>query len=228
MSDVASKAGKPAKPARAPQKDSLISVIKRNRELDRRTQRVIGAFVLLCLALMVSVGGNVVLALRNPQPQYFAQDIQSGTLTPLLPLDKPIQNRGVVVQHVADTLAALNSIDFKNYRSQLDRAGRNFTASGWKRYMQEFTDTGTLEAMEKRQLVLSGVVSEPPVVTAEGDMFGVHYWDVQVPFKVAWSGAGYNQTLSYVAIAKVVRVPQTENPKGIAVGQLVVRAGANN
>jgi intracellular multiplication protein IcmL len=226
MAEISKSAtAKVSKAVKTSKNDSLVSVIKRNRELDRRTQRVMMSFLLLCAALIISVCGNVFLALRSPAPLYFAQDIQTGTLTPLLPLDKPIQNRGVIVQHVADTLQAINSIDFRNYRSQLDVAGRNFTAEGWKRYLAEFESTGTLEAMQKRQLVLSGVVSEPPVITGEGDIFGIHYWDVQAPFRVTWAGAGSNQTLSYVALAKIVRVPQTENPKGIAVGQLVVRAG---
>jgi intracellular multiplication protein IcmL len=146
-------------------------------------------------------------------------------LTPVIPLTQPISSRTAVMQHAVESIGALNAIDSLNYRDQLNRAAGYFTRNAWVRYLSEFQNTGTLELIEKKNMVLNGVVTEPPVITGDGNIFGSLYWDVQVPYRVHYLAQGYDQSVDYIAKIKIVRVSTLENPKGIAIAQFVAQRG---
>lgn len=212
-------------PQKKQSKDAIISIVKRNRELEKRSFRAMSSTVTVVGALVVSLLGNVYQGTHKPEPRYFAQDSASNTLTPIVPLTSPISSTSAVLHHVSEAIGVLNSIDFLNYRSQLTGAASYFTRNGWGRYMQEFEQTGMLELVDKRKLVLSGVVTAPPVLLGSGTTLGVLSWDVQVPYRVRYVAHGYDEVVDFIATVKVVRVPTTDNPKGIAIAQFVGRQG---
>lgn len=205
--------------------DPIISVQKRNRELEKRSTNILKTNVILALALMLAVAGNVYQGTRRVEPRYFAQDPVTGALTPLVPLNQPMGSTSGVIQHAADAVRELNSLDFLNYRGQLQRASQYFTSSGWNRYLTEFQATGNQDSLIKKQLVSSGVVTQPPVVVAEGELFGAKYWDLEVPYRVRYMGAGFDQSVALVAKVKIIRVKVTENPKGIAIAEIITKQG---
>lgn len=207
-------------------KDSLLSVTKRNRDLEKRSFRSTGSVAAMSMALIVSIAGNIYQGTNRPEPRYFAQDNTTGTLTPIVPLTQPISSRTAVMQHAAEAIGALNAIDALNYKDQLNRSASYFTKNAWVRYLSEFQNTGTLELIEKRNLVMSGVVTEPPVITQEGTVFNTLFWDVQIPYRVRYASQGSDQMVDYIAKIKVVRVPTTENPKGIAIAQFIAQRGS--
>ena len=146
---------------------------------------------------------------------------------PIVALSRPLVNKNAVSQHVADSIAAMHAIDFKNFRSQFMDASVYFTRGGWMRYQDELGASGTLEAIERRQLVLSSVVLRPPTIVREYDINGVYAWDVEVPYQVQYQGTGFNQTQNLTARVTVVRIPTTENPKGIAIAGFNAVRGAS-
>lgn len=212
--------------ATAPVKDSILSVSKRNKDLEKRAFRATSSLGGMGLALVVSLFGNFYQGANKPEPRYFAQDAATGTLTPVIPLTQPISSRTAVMQHAAEAVGALNAIDFLNYKDQLNRAANYFTKSAWVRYMSEFQNTGTLELIEKRNLVMSGSITDPAVITGDGTVFNTLYWDVQIPYRVRYVAQGYDQSVEYIAKIKVVRVSTRENPKGIAIAQFVAQRGS--
>lgn len=223
--DVADKVAVAEDAAKA-KRDPIIQVMKRNKDLERRSQKNLGTNVILAGALIVSLGGNVILGTRKPpEPRYIVQQ-NDGTLVPVIALSKPVANKNAVSQHVADAIASMHAIDFKNYRSQLMEASVYFTRNGWKRYLDELEASGTRDAIEKRQLVLSSVVLRPPTIVREYDINGVYAWDVEVPYQVQYQGPGFNQTQNLTARVTVARIPTTENPKGIAIAGFNAVRGA--
>lgn len=203
-----------AKPTKA---DPIVQVIKRNKDLERRTQKALGVNVILGLAFMASMAANVYLGSRPPpEPRYIVQQ-NDGTLTPIIPLNQPIANKNAVTQIVTDAISAMHAIDFKNYRTQLTEASTFFTKNGWQRYLEEMARSGTFEAIEKRQLVLTATVNKPPVILKEYDINGYYAWDIEVPYQVNYFGAGYTNVTNLVARVTLVRIPTTENPRGVAI-----------
>lgn len=210
----------------AEKRDPIIAVMKRNRDLEKRSIKSLGTNVILAAAVVLSLGAMAILGTRKPpEPRYIVQQ-NDGTLVPVVPLSKPIANKNAVSQHVADAITAMNAVDFKNFRRQLMDASVYFTRSGWNRYKDELIASGTLEAIEKRQLVLSSVVLRPPTIVREYDINGVYAWDVEVPFQIQYQGQGFNQTQNLTARVTVARIPTTENPKGIAIAGFNAVRGA--
>ena len=223
---MSSKAPPADKSAMDPKRDPIMQVMRRNRDLEKRSQKALGTNVILAAALVASLGATVILGTRRPpEPRYIVQQ-NDGTLVPVIPLSKPVTNKNAVSQQVADAISAMNAVDFKNYRTQLMEASTFFTRTGWKRYQDELRASGTLEAIEKRQLVLSSVVLRPPTIVREYDINGVYAWDVEVPFQIQYQGPGFNQTQNLTARVTVARIPTTENPKGIAIAGFNAVRGA--
>lgn len=63
------------------------AISKRNSELERRTARALNMALVLAVLLGISVFSNVFLALRVLPHTFYAQDIQSGELTVIQPVD---------------------------------------------------------------------------------------------------------------------------------------------
>lgn len=197
--------------------DPILQVMKRNKELERRMHKVLSVTGMLIIALIASVGANLIVGTRPPPKERYVVQQIDGTLVPIIPLNEPITNKHAVTQLVTDAINAVNALDFANYRGQLFTASAFFTPNGWKKYETELQKTDTLGAIVKRQLVVSGSVSEPPVVTKEYEIGGIYAWDVEAPFQVSYFGAGYRQSLNLVARVTVVRIPTTTNPRGVAI-----------
>lgn len=197
--------------------DPILQVMKRNKEIERRTMKALGTNVILAIVAAASLGLNVYLGTRPPpEPRYIVQQ-NDGTLTPIIPLRQPIANKNAVTQVVVDAIHTLHAIDFKNYKAQLNDASVYFTKTGFQRYLKELEGTGTLAAIKARQLVLSSTVTAPPVIVKEYDIGGIYAWDVEVPYQVSYFGAGFSQDTQVTAKITLVRIPTTENPRGIAI-----------
>lgn len=212
--------------AKKPAKDSIVAVGRRNKELEKRAFRATSSVTALAAALVMSIIGNIYLGTNKPQPQYFAQDNASRTLTPIVPLTQPISSRAAILQHATDAIGALNNVDFLNFKPQLMDASKFFTKNAWERYVAELGNSGTIELIQRRNLVMTGVVTEPPMIVGEGTIFDSLYWDLQVPYRVRYVSQGYNESVDYIAKIKVVRVRTTDNPKGIAIAQFVAQRGS--
>lgn len=197
--------------------DPIAQVLKRNKDLEKRTQKSLGVNVILAFTVMASIGANVFLGTRPPpEPRYLIQQTD-GSLLPVIPLNQPIANKGAVTQVVTDAVLKLHAIDFKNFRNQMSDASIYFTKNGWQKYLDEMTKSGTFDAIERRQLVLSSAINKPPVILKEYDISGYYAWDVEVEYSVNYFGAGYNSTSPLVARVTLVRIPTTEHPRGIAI-----------
>lgn len=226
MSNTETPSAKPAAPAgKSSKPDPIISVNKRNRDLEKRMHRQSYAIMALAgvLAILAIIIG--VLGTRQPIPVYFVQNSDGTGLARIIPLNQPNSSPGAVTQLVADGIGCINALDFANYKNQLAGCAQYFTKSGWGRFLTEFENSGARDAIEKRNLVLSSIVNKPPKITNEGEIMGALFWDGEAPYTVRYQGAGYDQTQTSVAVVKVVRVPITENPRGIAIAQIISKNG---
>lgn len=207
--------------------EAIVSIAKRNRELEKRNYASLKTIGLMATALIFSVIGNVLQAVRPVERVYFIQNEDGRGLKQVTPVDTPMASKQAVTQHVVDALIRLNSIDFANYKTQLAEVAPYFTTTAWGRYQKEFVDSGARDVLEKRQLVMSGVVTKVPVITGEGVLYvgGPRYWKLEVPYTIRYMGGGYDQQQSGIASVKVVRVPETENPKGLGIAEFQMGAG---
>lgn len=179
-------------------------------------------YVLLGL-LGVSMVANVYFGLRQPEYVYYALSSE-GKLTPVTPLENPIQSKEQVLAWTAESLSVAFSLSFGNYQQQLSDSRYLFTSSGWEGFQQALARNGMLDAIISQKLVASAVPAGAPVINSSGVVADGRYgWRVEMPLIVTYQSASGANSSTFVLEAIVQRVPESENPRGLAIGQIIAR-----
>lgn len=178
-----------------------------------------GLIAVLGLSLML----NVWLALKPVEIKYFATD-SLGQIRVLTALDRPIQSKGEVVNWTTKAITEAFTFGFSNYRETFEIAKLNFTDSGWRGFQQAIEARKILEDVTNNKYVASAALREAPVVTQEGIADGQRWgWKIEVPLLVTYESASAHSTASFLAEIVVVRRPESENPSGLGIAQIVAK-----
>ena len=108
---------KAATPARQPT-GGLEGVVMRNEFYRDKFRVMAGTLPVLVVALLVSIGLNVVLATRKPHERYFSVD-PAGRITKIVALTEPYVTDSYVTSWVAEKVSRAYSMDPQNFRRQV-------------------------------------------------------------------------------------------------------------
>jgi len=170
--------------------------------------------------LLVSIAANVWLGTRPVEFRYFATDPQGG-IRELTALNRPVQSANEVLNWATEVATKAYSMSFANYAQQLEDMKPNFTDAGWRGYEQALARSGFVEKLLSQQYVSTAVPHQAPVIVAEGLVDGVYGWRLQIPLIVTFQSASANTSQTIQVEVTVVRRPETENPKGLGIAQIV-------
>jgi len=186
-----------------------------------------GAFVKsnfgLVVALIISVSGNFYLAHKatNIKPEYFASD--NGRIFPLIPLSEPYQKPAGVVQYARDTLNSTFTLDFLNWRSQLEAVRGRYTTPGFKSIVDSLQTSGMLASVRDRRMNMT-ISAGTGVLTKEGVENGRYIWIIEVPIEIKLAGQTTElPAQKFTAIIRVERIPTLDSIEGIGVAQIVTK-----
>ena len=174
----------------------------------------------LAVALVVSVLGNVYLGIRPIEYRYFITD-PSGRVTEIQAINRPIQSQEMVLNWATQAVTKSYSMNFANYAQQLKDIEPSFNDAGWRGYQEALKASGYLDKMLSNQYATTAVPKSAPVVVAQGDLGGVWAWRLQIPLIVSYKSASVSQTQDITVDVVVVRRPETENPSGLAIAQII-------
>ncbi|ALR07878.1 DotI/IcmL/TraM family protein (plasmid) [Xylella fastidiosa] len=197
-------------------------------EKDRKhLQLIVGSSIklnlILAAALLVSVIANGILGWRafNPDRQYFASD--NGRLFPLIPMSQPYRKPADVIQYAKDTINRSFTLDFLNWRQQLEDIRGNYTRNGFNSFIASLQASGVLATVRDRRMNIS-ITASTGVLTKEGVENGVYVWYVEMPIEVKLSGQTSDlPTQRFLATVRIERVTTLDSIEGIGVGQLVTK-----
>lgn len=65
----------------------------------------------------------------------------------------------------------------------------NFTSDAWQQFLLQLKDSGNLQAIDVKKIIVSAVISGAPVVAYQGMLDGRYAWKVQVPLLVTFVSA---------------------------------------
>lgn len=176
---------------------------------------------LLTGGLVASVFLNVVLgfAAINPVREYFVSD--NGRLFPLIPLSRPYTKAPAVIQFAKDTLNESFTLDFSNYRAQLENVRSKYDREGYASFLDALKKSNILEMVTSKRMNVSATVGTG-VLVKDGVENGIYVWYVEVPLELRLAGQTTEMPPQrFRATVRVTRVPTLDNILGIAVGQLV-------
>ena len=176
------------------------------------------------VALLVSVTGNVLLFLKRTPPAYFATT-SDGRVLPMVPLSDPLRSSRWLLTFASRTAVDALTMDFVNWRRTFARIRRRFSPQAYEDFYRAFETGGMKALVLDRQMVVSAVPENAPVIVATGVLSGRRAWKIQIPMTVSYSNGAGTTPKRYVVTMMVARVPTTINPYGVAVTQFVLAEG---
>ncbi len=180
---------------------------------------IFSTLALLALSILL----NIWLATRPVTFRYFATSPE-GAISELVPLERPVQSTGEVLNWATQVVTKSFTLAFANYQQQLDEDRLNFTDGGWVGFQDALRSHKFLDTIITQQLVTSAVPTGAPVIVSQGIIEGNRYgWRVQLPMVVTFESASGRNSQNMTIEAVVVRRPETENPRGLGVAQLITK-----
>ncbi|CAG9260882.1 Macrophage killing protein with similarity to conjugation protein [Burkholderia diffusa] len=194
-------------------------------EADRRhIQFIAGSSVklnfILATALVLSLVGNLAFGwfAVHPDREYFASD--NGRLFPMIPMSRPYRKPADVIQFAKDTVTRSFTLDFLDYRQQLEDVRGKYTTNGFQSLNATLRAQGILKMVQDRRMNMS-VTAGTGVLTKMGVEDGIFVWYVQMPIEVKL--AGQTSELApqkFLATVVIKRIPTLDSIEGIGTDAL--------
>jgi intracellular multiplication protein IcmL len=184
--------------------------------------------IIIVLGLLI---GNIFMASiifymksHEAAPRYFATSAD-GRITRLYAMTEPVVSVSALLDWSRRASVAAYSYDFVHYRGQLQAASEYFTPDGWEKFINALRSSGNLKTVIAKKLVATAVPTGVPVLLNRGVIDGKYSWKVRLPLLVTYQSQSqtFQQTVMVTMI--VARVPNLNDPKGIAIVQFVASAG---
>lgn len=157
----------------------------------------------------------------HPVREYFAAD--NGRIVKLVPLSEPHQNNQSVIQFVRDSLNESFTLDFLNYKKQLENVRSHFTDQGFASFLEQLKKSGILDTVTDRRMNLY-ISTGTGILKQKGVANGRYYWIIQVPIEIKLTGQTTElPAQKLIASVKVERIDVLDSIIGIAIAQLVTK-----
>ncbi len=112
---------------------------------------------------------------------------------------------------------------FANYESQIQKAEFYFTPSGYQSYLTALKVTGIIEDIREKQLEVSIVATQTPILINSGVFSGTEFWRFTTPVLVSVLGTKDPVVQNFILEVLIEKVPSHLNHKGIAISQYNLR-----
>ncbi|MFI8742050.1 DotI/IcmL/TraM family protein [Pseudomonas sp. NPDC077405] len=203
--------------------EAPVRLEKNRRYLNRVAGSSVKLNFVLSVGLVMSIGLNCALGYFavHPDRQYFATD--NGRMFPMIPMSQPYRKTADVIQYAADTLNRSFTLNFQDYRQQLEDNRARWTKAGFKSFLDNLQSSGVLASVKQRRMNMS-MTAGTGVLVKEAIQDGVYFWVVQMPIEVKLVGQTNElPPQRYLATVKVERVSTLDSIEGIGLSQLITR-----
>ncbi|MDP1573963.1 MAG: type IVB secretion system apparatus protein IcmL/DotI [Coxiellaceae bacterium] len=183
------------------------------RDSYRRTMRFLTTMIFICAVLAVVL---VWMSFDKKQPAYYAA-LTTGEVVPMHPLSEPVLTSDFITEWSALTARSIYNLNFSSYQQQLAAIQSRFTEEGWVKLMNALNSSGMIKQIVDSRLIISSVVSGPPVVISEVVLHGRFTWRVQMLVLVTYTSASEQTQRTIVVTMDVQRVPTLDVSQGIQI-----------
>lgn len=187
------------------------------RDNYRRVMKLLFVLSVIIVFLLVVIG---YLLKNQPTPKYFATT-QSGRIIQVIPLNDPMVSSEALLNWASQIATAAYSYSFVDYREKIQALEPSFTGNGWQEFLRRLKESGNIEAIEQRRMIVSAVVASTPIIVHQGMLDGRYAWKVQVPISATFVVGGKQVPRGYLVTMTIIRVPTLQNVNGVAVAQFI-------
>lgn len=169
-----------------------------------KTATLTTAGFLCTLPLIAWLGWQV----AHPPVKYFAT--VNGHIVRIHPTNRPAYSDADIIDWGQKTLRKAFTLDYKNYRTQLNAVQADFSEDGFRGYYTALTKQSNLfSTMVKERLLMTPAFDHPGVIVKRGQPAGsnAYMWEVQYPVTLAVDGQ--NNRLRPQKFTFIVRIQQT-------------------
>lgn len=210
--------------------DVMTLVFKRNAYYRKLYLYALSTCVLGLLAI-VGLFFTLIAIVRIPRsPLYFPTNA-AGELINEMPLNQPNMPIEQVKAWVTDAVEASSTLNFINYRAQLQHLAGYFTDYGWSTFKRALNNEGTIQAVTTRRWLMTAHVSGEVTVEQQGLLRGHYAWKFSMPLLVTTSGPPYDDhTKGFTPLRVTVivqRQPLLQSHQGLGIVQYYSYNAAN-
>lgn len=176
----------------------------------------------ICLLIIAAL----LYAVIHPPVKYFAT--QDGRVIQLTPTDQPAYSDADVTDFGNRVIREAFTLDFVNYRTQMNNLLPRFSDEGFRSYYTALTTSNVLTAVKDKKMNMS-VMTSPGVVVSKGTLEnGVYAWKIQYPTKFKLTGQTTSlPEQSFVISLLVQRTDPRLKNTGMEVSQLITYEAQN-
>lgn len=192
-----------------------------NNEADRQNDTRLMVILIggMLFALLLSIIIFIQIIYR-PLPSFYAISADNQHLK-LIARTEPNYVPTTLIKWASEAAASAYTFNFSDYQKQLEAVKPFFTEAGWSSYRNSISSL--LNTVISNQLFINSVVSGPPVIVNEGPLPGYDYvWRIQVPLLASYTTAETSEKQNFIVTLTIVKIPTSENPKGIGIDQFVM------
>jgi len=208
----------------ATKKTSPQGVIKVRNEWYRDSFKKIATILLVSASLNVIFGILIGYRYLNPtQPKYFATN-DAGQIIPIVALSEPNLSSSAIIQFASDAARNAYSFNFSNYKDRLNAVGaKYFTPRGFDDFVNAVNESGNLEAVKKKRLIVRTITTGIPSIGKRGVLNGIYTWYVEVPVKIMYKGSASEYGQDKIIAMTIQRRSALKSSKGLGVVQFLVK-----
>lgn len=203
------------------QQSGLEAVRFRNQFYRDGYRRVLTLLLVSFFLNVVFIGIVYYQIVNRPTPVYFATN-EDGTLKELIPLNEPFVSQEQLLTWASQAALASYSFNFLDYSSNLQNARKYFTPNGYNNFVNALEDSGNLQTVIQRRLVVKPVITDVPIIVKEGLVERGRYgWRIQIPMLIQYVSASDKIEQPVLVTLLVWRVSTLSSSQGIAIESLV-------
>jgi intracellular multiplication protein IcmL len=197
------------------------TVTMREGYLKDNSRKILIALILCVVVILAQIIVITYVVTHPPEAKYFATSTD-GRIMPLIPLEEPNLSQAALLQWANTAATAAYNYDFVNYREALQEASAYFTPDGWNSFMQALNESGSLQNVIDKKLMVTAVATGAPVIVDQGVLDGTYTWKVQMPMLINYQSASQNQQHSVTVTMLITRVATLTSARGIGIAQFIV------
>lgn len=203
--------------------DPIIRDQKDRKHLSNLSGALAKSNMVLTWGLVASVALNGMLGwfAVHPDRQYFAAD---GTrVIRLVPLSEPYLKPADVIQFARDAINRSLTINFQQYRGQLEDSRQDWTREGFKQFLQQLESGGYLDSIKTKRMNMT-VTAGTGVIVSDRLVNGIYVRKVELPIEIKLTGQVTEQPAqNFIALVTVTRIPTLDSLVGVALDNIVIK-----
>ena len=199
-----------------------------NRLSDPEFQgRLVNRLTMLCIAMaavtVAALAYSYWLQTRPSETRYFLVDGRNPP-RPIRALESPVVDDTQLLEWTVRAVLATYSVNYHDYPTQLNTAGRRFSIQGWNSFAQSYMAGGSFEAMKRGRMVCYAQAQRAATIADTRITAGRLTYNIQFPVMQTCENSQQTSTNNLVISAMVVRTNDEDRPDGLVIDQLVAMA----